>query len=84
MHDRRGPPGCRRLSWRMAVATEYKQQVKKAVGRAGHGDLPGNERRAVCGYARLQWMHTGGAVCSPQPPSRQRLEFPGRGAMTRF
>jgi len=75
-HDTERPLGHRRLSRRMTVATKYKQQVKKAVGRAGHDSLIRNKRKLVCLYTRLQWMQTEGAVCSQQPSSGQGLAFP--------
>lgn len=60
----------------MTVATEYEYRPKRqAVGRAGHEGLVRNKRQPVCLSTRLQWMQTGGAVCSQQF-SRQGLAFP--------
>lgn len=64
----------------MTVAAECKYQVKKAVGRAGQEGPMQKKRQSVCLYKRLQWMQTGGAVCSQQS-CRKGLTLPGVGGI---
>lgn len=76
MHNTKRPLGHWRLSRKMTIATEHKQQVKKTVGRAGHEGLIRNKRQPVCLCTRLQWMHSGGTLCSQRLCPRQGLAFP--------